>query len=414
MEDCSSIDYSGSLLTVCSTDKYRSICLDDRSGHVSCNVTMGGPFSIDRDLAHFFLPYGTVAWISNVIGFWIWIALMNGKTPLNLSREIKHTTLVSVGAMAWIVFLVVGAIIKVPKMESRDLKIITICQVLVAVTIHGPTLCLMRKGLIGDEESKTAEEQTDEDRGTLLPKESAETMDENVGSRCPSSESARSTPSISSTIASASEKTGFLDSITSSVTGLQRTDTKPSTEEEEEKEEEKEQGEDTDPSKEANSTTQGTSGLFLGGFGVSLAYITMFYGVVGIAKKVFASRGVTDVRQQREVRDALILFGVLLGIAVVGGVLGLAGNLDANSKQSADEESVDRAEREKTRAAEAKKTKEAVVIGVLVLGGTLSVWCQYFVLAAAARDTHGIAHLGNTSNLSLAYLMVSNMLLFAF
>ncbi|KAK6213134.1 hypothetical protein QIS74_09136 [Colletotrichum tabaci] len=401
MEDCSSIDYLGSLLTVCTTDKYRSICLDDRSGHVSCNMTMGGPFSIDSDLAHFFLPYGTVAWISNIIGLWIWIALMNGKTPLNLNREIKHTTLVPFGAIAWIVFVVVSAIIKVPKMESRDLKIITICRVVVAVMIYGPTLCLMRKTPIGHEQSKTAEEQTDQDKGKI-PEESAETIDENVGSRCHSLDSVRSTSSISSTVVSASEKTGFLDSITSRVPGIQRTYTKPSTEE------------DTDPSKKATSTTEGTGALFLGLFGLSLGYIIMFYGVVGIAKKVFASRQVTDVRQQREVRDTLILFGVLLGIAVVAGILGLAGNLNADSKQSEDEESIDREEREKKKSAEAKKIKEAVGLGVLVLGGILSLWCQFFMLAAAARDTHGIAHLGKTSNLSLVYMILSNVLLFAF
>ncbi|WQF85258.1 hypothetical protein CDEST_10272 [Colletotrichum destructivum] len=402
MEDCSSIDYLGSLLTVCTTDKYRSICLDDRSGHVSCNVTMGGTFSIDSDLAHFFLPYGTVAWISNIIGLWIWIALMNGKTPLNLNRDIKHTTLIPFGAIAWIVFVGVSAIIKVPKMESRDLKIITICRVVVAVMIYGPTLCLMRKTPIGHEQSKTAEEQTDQDK-EKTPEESAETIDENVGSRCHSLDSVRSTPSISSTVVSASEKTGFLDSIASRVPGIQRTDTKPSTEEE-----------DTDPSKQATSTTEGTGALFLGLFGLSLGYIIMFYGVVGIAKKVFASRQVTDTRQQREVRDSLILFGVFLGIAVVAGILGLASNLNADSKQSEDEENVDREEIEKKKSAEAKKIKEAVLLGVLVLGGILSLWCQFFVLAAAAKDTHGIVHLGKTSNLSLVYMILSNVLLFAF
>ncbi|TQN65467.1 putative sterigmatocystin biosynthesis dehydrogenase stcV, partial [Colletotrichum shisoi] len=302
-----------------------SICLDDRSGHVSCKMTMGGPFSIDSDLAHFFLPYGTVAWISNIIGLWIWIALMNGKTPLNLNREIKHTTLVPFGTIAWTVFVGVSAILKVPKMESRDLKIIAICRVVVAVMIYGPTLCLMRKTPVGHEQPKAAEEQTGQDKDKI-PEESAETIDENVGSRCHSSDSVRSTPSISSTVVSASEKTGFLDSITSRVPGAQRTDTKPSTEEE-----------DTDTS-----------------------------------KKVFASRQVTDVRQQREVRDTLILFGVFLGIAVVAGILGLASSLNADSKQSEDEESVDREEeREKKKPEEAKKIKEAVLLGVLVLGGIL-------------------------------------------
>ncbi|KAK1977911.1 hypothetical protein LZ30DRAFT_240579 [Colletotrichum cereale] len=397
MEECSSVDYLGSLFTICNTDKYESICLDDRNGHVSCNITMGDSFSIQEDLQqNFFLPYGTVAWISNVIGFWIWISLLNGNAPLKPSRAIKHQAFVSLGGVAYIVFLAVTAIVRVPRLKNRNLQLIAIGHVVAA--IQAAVLCLKRKGASGQKEPENQEDKHGEARAEG-PKE---TTNKDDSTPRPSTELARS-PSSASTAVSLSEKPGFLEKITSNIPGVQRTETTPTAGEA-----------NTEAPEKVETTAEGLWSLILGTVCLTPGHIMIFYGVVGIAKQIFATRPKTDTRQQREVTDTFILFGVITGIGIIISIIYVAVKVSATATQSPHEESADREAAEKKRAAQAKTVREAVIFGVVVLSGILSMWCQYFVLAAAARDTHGLVHLGQTSNLSLVYLIVSKLLVFAF
>ncbi|GJC87451.1 hypothetical protein ColLi_10289 [Colletotrichum liriopes] len=283
-------------------------------------------------------------------------------------------------------------------MKNRYLKIITIGHVVAAVIIQGAVLCLMRKNTINKEESENREDKSKEKRA----EESAETPNkDNIPPR-PSGESARSTSS-SSTVVSLSEKAGFLDHFTSKIPGIQKTETRPASEEA-----------NIDSPKKEETTAEGLGNFFMGVLGLSPGHIMMFYGVVGIAKEIFINRRITDARQQRDVRDTFILFGVLVGVVVIISILGVVSKVYADDKQPQDEESAEREAGKQTQAAEVKKMKEAVIFGTVMLSGLLSLWCQYFVLAAAARDTHGSMHLRETSNLSLVYLILSKLLLFAF
>ncbi|OHW89893.1 hypothetical protein CSPAE12_11484 [Colletotrichum incanum] len=309
-------------------------------------MTMGGSFSIDEDLQHFFLPYGTTAWVNNIIGFWIWTALMTGKTPLNPNRTIKHKTLVFLIGLAWIIFLGVTAIVKVPQMKKRDLKIIAIGHVVAAVIIQGAVLCLMMKNTIHQEKSENAE---DKDKGKRA-EESAEAPKKNNIPPRPSVESARSTSSTS-TVISVSEKAGFLDHFTSKIPGILKTETRSVTEEEIK----------DSPEKEEN-TAEGLGNLFMGILCLSPGHIMMFCGVVGIAKKTFANRRISNSRQQRDVRDTFILFGVLVGIVVIIGILGIVGKIYADAKQSQDEESADQEAEKQKKAAEIKKMKKLLFL----------------------------------------------------
>ncbi|KAK2031630.1 hypothetical protein LX32DRAFT_650583 [Colletotrichum zoysiae] len=398
MEECSSVDYLGSLVTLCNTDKYQSICINDRKGHVSCNVTLGGPFSIAGDLQHFFLPYGTVAWLSSVIAIWIWVCLVNDTAPLNPNRAIKHKAFVYIYGMICVFFLVMTAIFKVPQLKNRDLKIIAIGHVVAVVLIQSTVLSHMRKNTV---DHKEPEKQEDMDKYTSNDISTKKTDKDNITPR-PSVELARSTSSASTAV-SASEKPGFLDKISSKNPGTQRGE-KPSTLIEA----------STEAQRKEKTAVEGSWSLLLGTICLAPGHIAMFYGVVGVARQIFATRPSADTRQQREVRDAFVLFATItgIGIIIVSFVIAAAKG-SAAAAQSPHDEDVTREAAENKSATGAETVREAVVSGAVVLSGFLSLWCQYFVLAAAARDTHGIVHLGQTSNLTLVYLILSKLLLFA-
>ncbi|KAK2058028.1 hypothetical protein LY76DRAFT_605809 [Colletotrichum caudatum] len=399
MEECYSVDHLGSLVTLCNTDKYQSICINDRKGHASCNVTLGGPLSIARDLQHFFLPYGTVAWISSVVGIWIWVCLLNGTTPLSPNRAIKHKAFVYLYVITCLFFLVLTAIVRVPQLKNRNLKMIAIGHVVAVVLIQSAALSIMGNNTVNHGE---AEKQEGKDQYTRNENSTKRTDKDDITPR-PSAELARSTSSASTAV-SASEKPGFLDKITSKDPGAQREE-RPSTLIEE----------STEAQGKEKAAAEGSWSLLLATICLSPGHIAMFCGVVGIAKQIFDTRPSADPRQQREVRDAFILFATItgIGIIIISIVIAAATKGTATAAQSPHDGGVAREAAEDERAAGAKTVWGAVVSGALVLGGILSLWCQHLVLAAAARDTHGIVHLGQTSNLSLVYVILSTLLIFA-
>ncbi|KAK1991254.1 hypothetical protein LX36DRAFT_358907 [Colletotrichum falcatum] len=395
MEECHSVDYLGSLVTLCSTDKYQSVCLDDRKGHVSCNVTMGGPLSIARDLQDFFLPYGTVAWISSVVGIWIWVSLLNGKAPLSPNRAIKHKAFVYFGGAAHTSFLILTAIARVPRLKNRSLKMIAVGHVVAVVIVQSAVLSTTRKNTSGHKEP----DKQDEDEETR-DGESTKTTDQDEITRRPLVELARPTTSSASAAVSVAEKPGFLENMADNAPGTRRTATSLK------------DGEASAETPEKGQTAaEGLWYLLLGTICLSPGHIMMFCGAIGIARQIFAAGPDADARQQREVRDALALFGVIAGTGVVAAV---ARASTATAARPPHEESAAAGEAAgRKRAAENHAAREAAVFGAVVLGGVLGVWCQHFVLAAAAGDTHGVAHLGQTSNASLVYLVFSKLLLFA-
>ncbi|KAK1579582.1 uncharacterized protein LY79DRAFT_563736 [Colletotrichum navitas] len=398
MEECSSVDYLGSLVTLCNTDKYQSICINDRKGHSSCNVTLGDTFSVAGDLQHFFLPYGTVAWISNVIGIWIWVCLINGKAPLNPNRAIKYKAFVYTGGIVDMLFLVLTAIVRVPQLKDRNLKLIAIGHVVAVVIIRSIGLLVISEKNPTDH--KEPEKQGDEDEETRAEDFTEMTNNYKVTPQ-PSAELTRSTSSGSSVV-SVSEKTSILEQITSNIPGIHRVET-PSTSVEA----------STEAPKKEQTAAGGLWSLFLGIIAFSPGHVMMFCGGIGIAKQIFATHTNTDTRQQREVRDVYILFATITGIVIIGSIVGVVTNVFVTATQLPHHESADHEAAGRRRAAETQTVREAFFLGALILSCLLSLWCQYFVLAAAARDTHGIVHIGQTSNLSLVYLILSNLLLFA-
>ncbi|KAK1673182.1 hypothetical protein BDP55DRAFT_670469 [Colletotrichum godetiae] len=396
---CSSIDYAGSLVTVCGTDSYQSICIDDNNGKIKCNMTMGSTFSIDGDLPHFFLSYGTIAWLSNVIGFYTWFCIMSGNAPINPNRKLKHKTLVCLGGFTYAVLLVAVAAIKVPKMKDRNLRLIAIGHVVATVIIQGAVLCIMQSNAMDDREknTKNGEDQIVEGNpGTTIATDA-----QDKASARPSTESVRSNASTSTAV-STSEKTGFLDRFTSRIPGAQKTEEVSATEH---------TGAET-PKKEA-TVAQGLASMFMGLAVLSPGHQIILWGVIRLAKCIFVDRGNNDTRQQRETRDSLILFGVVYGLILVINIAGILNYFSHSAAKSRDEESVNSEEREKRRAAEAKKVRETAFFAVGVLAGLVTDWSRYFVLAAAAKDTHGLAHLGHVSNFSLVTLILSKLFVLA-
>ncbi|KAI3544707.1 hypothetical protein CSPX01_05507 [Colletotrichum filicis] len=396
---CSSINYAGSLVTVCSTDSYQSICLDDNNGNVKCNMTLGSTFSIDGDLPHFFLSYGTIAWISNVIGCYIWFCIMSGNAPINPTRKIKHKTLVCLGGFAYAIYLVAVAAVKVPKMKDRNLKLITIGHVVATVIIQGAILCMMKSNAMDVTEKtkiKSEDQPIKEKSDTTVPTDEMDSVNPR-----PSTESTRSSTSTSTAV-STSEKPGFLKSFTSKIPGVQTAEEVSATEI---------TGAGT-PKKE-ETVAEGLASMLMGLAFLSPGHLMMLWGTIRLAKCIFVDRENHDTRQQRETRDSLILFGIVYGLVLIINIACILNLFSQGAAKSQDEESVNNEEREKRRAAEAKKVRETALFAVGILAGLVTDWCRYFVLAAAAKDTHGLMHLGDVSNLSLATLILSKLFVLA-
>ncbi|KXH56617.1 hypothetical protein CNYM01_10720 [Colletotrichum nymphaeae SA-01] len=396
---CSSIDYAGSLVTVCGTDSYQSICVDDNDGNVKCNMTLGSAFSIDGDLPHYFLSYGTIAWISNVIGCYIWFCILSGNAPINPTRKIKHKTLVCLGGFAYAIYLVIVAAVKVPKMKDRNLKLIAIGHVVATVIIQGAILWMMKSNAMDDTEktkNKSEDQTVKENSDTNVSTDAKDST-----SPRPSTESTRSNTSTSTAV-STSEKTGFLKSFTSKIPGVQTTEEVPTTET---------TGAET-PKKE-ETVAEGLASMLMGLAFLSPGHLMMLWGAIRLAKRIFVDRQNNDTRQQRETRDSLILFGVVYGLVLVINLACILNYFSQGAAKSQDEESVNNEEKEKKRAAEAKKVRETAIFAVGILAGMVTDWCRYFVLAAAAKDTHGLMHLGDVSNLSLVTLILSKLFVLA-
>ncbi|EFQ31845.1 hypothetical protein CGRA01v4_13005 [Colletotrichum graminicola] len=396
---CSSIEYTGSLVTVCSTDSYQSICVDDNNGNVKCNMTLGSAFSIDGDFSHFFLPYGSIAWISNVIGCYIWFCIMSGNAPINPTRKIKHKTLVCLGGFAYAIILVVVAAIKVPKMKDRNLKLIVIGHVVATVIIQGAILHMMKSNYMDVKENTKNNNEDQPVKEKLNATVSTDAMD-SVPSR-PSTESTRSNTSMSTAV-SISEKPGFLERFTSKIPGVQTAEEVPVTE-----------TTGTETPKKEETVGEGLASMMLGLAFLSPGHLMMLCGAMHLAKCIFVNRENNDTRQQRETRDSLILFGIIYGLVLVINIACILNYFPQAAAKSQNEESVDNEENEKRRAAEAKKLRETVLFAVGVLAGLVTDWCRYFVLAAAAKDTHGLMHLGDVSNLSLITLILSKLFVLA-
>ncbi|KAL0765238.1 hypothetical protein CaCOL14_012497 [Colletotrichum acutatum] len=344
---CSSIDYAGSLVTVCSTDSYQSICVDDNNGNVKCNMTLGSAFSIDGDLPHFFLSYGTIAWISNIIGSYIWFCIMSGNAPINPSRKIKHKTLVCLGGFAYAIFLVVVAAVKVPQMRDRNLKLITIGQVVAIVIIQGAILCMMKSNAMGDTEKtrNKGEDQTVNEK----PDTNIHTEAKDSAYPRPSKESTRSNTSTSTAV-STSEKTGFLKSFTRKIPGVQTAEEFSAT---------ATTGAET-PKKE-ETVAEGLASMMMGLAFLSPGHLMMLWGAIRLAKCIFVDQENNDARQQRETRDSLILFGIVYGSVLLINIACILNYFAQGGAKSQDEESVNNEEREKRRVAEAKKARETAL-----------------------------------------------------
>ncbi|OHF02092.1 hypothetical protein CORC01_02671 [Colletotrichum orchidophilum] len=396
---CSSIDHAGSLVTLCNTESYQSICVDDHNGNINCNMTMGSTTCIDGDLPHFFLSYGSIAWLSNIIGFYTWLCIMSGNTPLNPNRKLKHKTLVCLGSLAYAIFLVANAVTKVPKMKNGNLKLIATGHVVITVIAQGAVLCLMKRNAIDDTEDRKNKEEGQADKDELIA--TVPTAAKDSAAPRPSAESAPSTTSTSTAVPT-QEKTGFLKSFTSKITGVQTTKEVSAT---------GDTGTDT-PEKE-NTAAEGLASMVTGLEPLSLGHQIMLIGAVRIVQRIFVDRTNNETKQQRETWDSSILFNVVYGLILIINVVGILKYLSQSSTKSQDEENVNSQEREKRRAAEAKKARATAFFAAGMLAGLASDWCQSLVPPAVAMDNHGLGHLGKISNLSLVVLISSKLFVFA-
>ncbi|TDZ16882.1 hypothetical protein Cob_v010379 [Colletotrichum orbiculare MAFF 240422] len=390
---------------------------------ITVNITEN--LSIEHDLSRYFVPYGTLGVINNLIGIYMWMRIMAGEAPLFPNRKIKHTNIVSLVGLAWIVTVVVFAIVQVRQMKTWRMKEITIGVTYAVVALTGGMIMLMRKEVKERKEKEQKERNDSEEHERSRARETPDNGDSTGGRQ--STDSKRSLSSSSTlSIEDTSEKTGFLETFTNRLTSVHKTQTQTSSSNQTAGNANAEGGVSSsgdtssgtnetpteDPGQKKEETDlQACGGIALIFAILSPGHVLSFIGTVGIAKKILAPRPNADLGEQREVRevrDTFIFFGVVLGVVCII-VIPILVTLAGRSGASRDEEGAN--------AEENKKRISAARVGIVVfLGvstGLFSMWCQYFVVAAAARDTYGTVGLFEFGNLRLVYIILSKLLLFA-
>ncbi|KAG7046695.1 hypothetical protein JMJ77_0014919 [Colletotrichum scovillei] len=115
---------------------------------------------------------------------------------------------------------------------------------------------------------------------------------------------------------------------------------------------------------------------------------------------------------QRYTMDILIFHGVLL--VAFFGICIIIINKTRSLGCTGDAEIEDIEETEKKRRVLLRLGCKLAIVAFYLLVGKSSVWMQYLVVAAIARDPTGISHLLQIENLSLVYVLLPKLLIFAF
>ncbi|GKT45304.1 uncharacterized protein ColSpa_05485 [Colletotrichum spaethianum] len=259
-------------------------------------------------------------------------------------------------------------------MKNGNLRTIAIGHVVATVIVQGAIFYLMKSNAVDDTDKKEDQNKSQIEKDKLSTTVATD-IQENAPP-CPSIESARSTSSTSTKL-----------SITESA--------------------------DTETPKKEETAEEGLASKVTGLLVLSPGQQIMLVGAASLAKYIIVDRANNGTGWQRETRDSFGLFGFLYGLLLIINVVVILMYLSQGATRVQDKESVNIKEREKRRAAEATKARTAFLFAVGVLAGLVSDWCRYFVLAAAAKDTHGLAHLGQISNLSLIVLTLSKLFVFA-
>ncbi|TDZ32877.1 hypothetical protein C8035_v011644 [Colletotrichum spinosum] len=391
--------------------------------HITVNITEN--LSIEHDLSRHFVPYGTLGVIDNLVGIYMWMRIMAGEAPLFPNRKIKHVNIVSLAGFAWIVTVVAFAIVQVRQMKTWRMKEITIGVTYAVVALTGGMIMLMRKEVKERKEKEKKERNDSEEHERSRARETSDNGDSTGGRQ--STDSKRSLSSSSTlSVEDTSEKTGFLETFTNRLASVHKTQTQTSSSSQTagtanadggvSSSGDTSSGTNETPTEDPGQKKEETDLQACGGIALIFAilspgHVLSFIGTVGIAKKILAPRPNPDLGEQREVRevrDTFIFFGVVLAVVYII-VMPILVTLAGRSGASRDEEGAN--------AEENKKRISAARVGIVVfLGvstGLFSMWCQYFVVAAAARDTYGTVGLFEFDNLRLLYIILSKLLLFS-
>ncbi|KAF6810472.1 hypothetical protein CSOJ01_06284 [Colletotrichum sojae] len=382
-----------------------------------------GTGALEEDMRHYFLPYGTVGLVNNLVGLWMWACILAGRAPLWPARRIKRHWIVAVFGFGWIIALVLFMFAQMPRMKSEELQLMTVgffVEILVnqflGVTLAAPKQAEEKNAKNGQAEAANNAQEQDETQNEQGAG-GAPRHDENRRS----TESTRSSDSLTNNLLfdledETTEMTAFLHSFSSPLRlpGMPSTKTKQSDREDRGEG----QGQLSNPTEWKFWQHYVLALLFFVLF-IAAGHTVILVGVVNLAKKIMAKPRENDPiisRQQREVRDVFIISAVLQVLCTfVGIVVSTLGSwLAKRMKAGEDTGEKEAAERVQEGARLVKLQFKAWSANLIVLGTlNIGIWCKYFVLAAVVGDTHGTKGLFEFGNLRLLYIIMSKLLLLA-
>ncbi|KAF6828739.1 hypothetical protein CMUS01_08448 [Colletotrichum musicola] len=385
-----------------------------------------GMGALEEDMEDYFLPYGTVGLVNNLVGLWMWACILAGRAPLWPGRRIKQHWIVAVFGFGWIIALAFLMFAQMPRMKSEELQLMTVgffIAILVnqflGITLAAPKQAEEKKANNGQGEAINDEQEQDETQAEGGAGGAGGDLRDDETRR--SAESTRSSDSLTDNLLfdledETTEKTTFLHSFSSPLRlpGMPLTEGKQS----DGGERSEGQGKLSNPIEWKFWPHYVLALLFFVLF-MAAGHTVILVGVVNLAKEVMAKPNENDPivsRQQREIRDVFVMSGVLQVLCTfVGIVISTLGSWVAKRmKAEEDTGEEEAAERVQEGARLVKLQFKAWSANLIVLGTlNISIWCQYFVLAAVVGDTHGTKGLFEFGNLRLLYIIMSKLLFLA-
>lgn len=140
-------------------------------------------------------------------------------------------------------------------------------------------------------------------------------------------------------------------------------------------------------------------------------YCLMFLPICELLYTIL-KREIADNELQRHIMDILIFHRVIL--VAFFGICIIVINRTRSLGKTDHAEIGDLEETKRKRRVLLRLGCKLAIVALYLLVGISSVWLQYLVVAAIARDPTGISHLLQFENLSLVYALLPKLLIFAF
>lgn len=357
---------------------------------------------IEEDLKHYFIPYGTIAWVDNALNLYIWASLTGGKVPLKSSKTIKFNKLVAMYfAITWVLLPIAFTAVQFNHIKTKEIQYTIVGHIMATFLTHFVGLATMKARATQPGGNDKKVEGADMEANNEIALQEAHQKEETHMRRSMDSVTSTFSSTAVSVVVDTSEEKGFLDDDFNKIPSARNEETNRTNEE-------------SCGESHVSKTSMGITDCLVLAFvflGLSPGYVMMFSSMVQIANIVAKLEGNEKIsRKQQDMREAFVLpaalFLIVVSLLLMSLVATYIPERNQDRKEIIEEEEISK-----------KAPKSDKVFGILWIFGTAvgvsSLWNQFMVIATVARDTHGIAHLGQLENLRLVYIILPKLCLLA-